>query len=47
MTKDIFHEAVKVALQKDGWTITHNPLYIESLGFRIPIDLGAQRFAVG
>jgi hypothetical protein len=26
--KDIFHDAVKIALQKDGWTITHDPLFI-------------------
>ena len=26
MTKDIFHEAVKKALIKDGWTITDDPL---------------------
>jgi len=25
-TRDIFHEAVKHALVKDGWTITHDPL---------------------
>ena len=25
MAKDIFHETVKKALEKDGWTITHDP----------------------
>lgn len=25
MAKDIFHDTVKLALQKDGWTITHDP----------------------
>ncbi len=25
MAKDIFHDIVKTALQKDGWTITHDP----------------------
>ena len=24
--KDVFHEVVKIALIKDGWTITHDPL---------------------
>lgn len=24
--RDVFHEAVKNALVKDGWTITHDPL---------------------
>jgi hypothetical protein len=23
MAKDIFHDTVKKALEKDGWTITH------------------------
>lgn len=26
--KDIFHDCVKHALIKDGWTITHDPLRI-------------------
>ncbi|MFQ5615177.1 MAG: XisH family protein [Anaerolineales bacterium] len=43
MAKDIFHEAVKIALGKDGWTITHDPLYVEALGFNVRIDLGAER----
>ncbi|AFY87535.1 XisH protein [Chroococcidiopsis thermalis PCC 7203] len=25
MAKDIFHDPVKLALQKDGWIITHDP----------------------
>ncbi len=24
--KDIFHNTVRLALEKDGWTITHDPL---------------------
>ncbi len=28
MAKDIFHQAVKTALIKDEWTITHDPLYL-------------------
>ncbi|WP_205127413.1 element excision factor XisH family protein [Okeania hirsuta] len=24
--KDIFHDTVKRALEKEGWTITHDPL---------------------
>jgi hypothetical protein len=30
MAKDIYHQAVRNALEKEGWTITHDP-------FRIPI----------
>jgi hypothetical protein len=26
--KDIYHDTVKNALVKDGWTITHDPLRI-------------------
>lgn len=25
MAKDLFHNKVKIALQKDGWKITHDP----------------------
>jgi hypothetical protein len=41
--KDIFHEAVRQALQKEGWIITHDPLYIEVGGVEMLIDLGAER----
>jgi len=41
--KDIYHDVVKTALIKDGWTITHDP-FILSVGFRsIYADLGAER----
>ncbi len=42
MARDIFHNAVKIALQKEGWKITHDPLPIESMGFNVLIDLGAE-----
>lgn len=41
--RDVFHEAVKNALQKEGWTITHDPLTIRIGGIGIEIDLGAER----
>jgi hypothetical protein len=42
--KDIFHNTVKVALEKDGWKITHDPLFFNlSEKIRIKIDLGAQK----
>jgi len=28
MAKDLFHQAMKTALIKDGWTITHDPVYL-------------------
>lgn len=41
--KDRFHEIVKIALQKDGWTITDDPLTLR-LGLRdVFVDLGAQK----
>jgi hypothetical protein len=42
--KDKFHNAVKNALIKDGWTITDDPLYLKiSEKIDIYIDLGAER----
>ncbi|HAA31520.1 MAG TPA: fatty-acid oxidation protein subunit alpha [Cyanobacteria bacterium UBA8553] len=41
--KDIFHEVVKRALQKDGWQITQDPLSISVGGVNLSIDLGAER----
>ena len=32
--KDIYHEAVKIALEKDGWLITDDPLVLKSGGVR-------------
>src|SRR5713226_3325015 len=42
-TRDIFHEAVKHALVKDGWTITHDPLSLSFGGVDLYIDLGAEK----
>lgn len=41
-TRDIFHDAVKNALMKEGWTITHDPLSIKIGGVEMAIDLGAE-----
>jgi XisH protein len=32
MAKDIFHNTVKTALQKDGWIITHDPYKLRLKG---------------
>jgi hypothetical protein len=41
--KDQFHEAVKHALEKDGWLITHDPFTIQiSEAVKLKIDLGAE-----
>ncbi len=41
--KDVFHEVVKKALQKDGWQITHDPLSISVGGVSLSIDLAAEK----
>jgi hypothetical protein len=41
--KDIYHDACVHALQKDGWTITHDPLTISVGKTDLLIDLGAER----
>jgi hypothetical protein len=43
MAKDRFHEAVKHALEKDDWLITHDPFTIQiSETVKLKIDLGAE-----
>ncbi len=39
--KDATHNTVRRALEKDGWTITHDPYYIKVGGVELFIDLGA------
>lgn len=41
--KDAFHEIVKLALQKEGWQITHDPFYLSFGGVEMYVDLGAER----
>ena len=41
--KDVYHDSVKHALVKAGWTITHDP-YVLTFGQRdVFVDLGAER----
>jgi hypothetical protein len=40
--RDTFHEAVKHALQRDGWTITHDPLLLAFGATNVYVDLGAE-----
>ena len=41
--KDIYHDAAKNALIKDGWTITNDP-YVVSIGKKdLLVDLGAEK----
>lgn len=40
--KDFYHETVRDALGKDGWTITHDPLEFR-MGVIVRIDLAAEQ----
>ena len=39
MAKDLFHQSVKIALIKDGWTITSDPIYLNIAEVEIYIDI--------
>lgn len=41
--KDIFHDIVKAALQREQWIITHDPLRLKFGDVNFQIDLGAER----
>ena len=42
--RDDFHYPVRRALEKEGWTITHDPIVIAFRDLRLKIDLGAERY---
>ena len=41
--RDLFHQAVRIALEKQQWLITHDPLELQFEGSKVKIDLGAER----
>jgi hypothetical protein len=41
--KDIYHDEFVRALQKDGWTITHDPLIVPFGRRDLLVDIGAER----
>lgn len=42
--RDYYHDIVKAAIKKDGWTITHDPYRLKlARGKNLYIDLGAER----
>jgi XisH protein len=45
MAKDCFHDAVRVALEKEGWTITADPLEMSVGDVDFEIDLAAEMLA--
>ena len=47
MARDIFHNIVKEALIKDGWTITHDPLtLLPRKEGGVQTDLGAEKIII-
>ncbi|MBX2928517.1 MAG: XisH family protein [Saprospiraceae bacterium] len=40
--KDFYHDVVRQALEKDGWTITHDPYFMRIGRRKGYIDLGAE-----
>jgi len=42
MAKDLFHNTVKIALQKDGWKITHDPYQLRYGVADVYFDLAAE-----
>jgi hypothetical protein len=41
--RDKYHDTVKHALVKDGWTITHDPFMLRMGSKDLYVDLGAER----
>lgn len=41
--KDLYHDSIKNALIKDGWTITHDPYVLQWGRKDLFIDLGAEK----
>ncbi|NEQ38945.1 MAG: fatty-acid oxidation protein subunit alpha [Okeania sp. SIO3I5] len=44
--RDIYHNTVVEALKTNGWTITHDPLYLGYGGKHLYVDLGAEKTAI-
>ena len=45
MARDRFHNAVRTALEKDGWTITNDPFQVSIGDVDFEIDLAAEILA--
>ncbi|EDX78125.1 XisH protein [Coleofasciculus chthonoplastes PCC 7420] len=43
MAKDIYHDTVRTALEKDGWTITDDPLTLTVGKREVFVDLAAEK----
>ncbi|MEM6299924.1 MAG: XisH family protein [Bacteroidota bacterium] len=43
MAKDLYHEQVKRALEKDDWIVTDDPYVLERGKIKYNVDLGAEK----
>ena len=43
MVRDLFHDAVRTALIKEGWTITDDPLLLPFGNRKLYVDLAAEK----
>jgi len=43
VARDRYHAAVRIALEKEGWAITHDPYTLPSGRRNLYVDLGAER----
>ncbi|NER01009.1 MAG: fatty-acid synthase, partial [Cyanothece sp. SIO2G6] len=41
--RDLYHDVVRNALVKEGWTVTHDPLILGDIELRVYPDLGAEK----
>ncbi len=46
MAKDIIHQTVRTALEKDDWTITNDPFTLQTGDVSLDIDIAAERFLI-
>ena len=46
MAKDLYHDAVKTALIKDGWIITDEPFSLKAGKRDLFVDLGAEKLLI-
>lgn len=42
MARDIFHDAVREGLKKDGWRVTHEHMQLQVGGVEMYVDLAAE-----
>lgn len=44
MAKDIIHQTIRNALEKDDWTVTNDPYTLQSGDVSLDIDIAAEKF---